>query len=50
MDIIITEIKDIKEDKKQKFDENIKKVLNFMRKRYSTLSKVKEKKKNINQK
>ena len=44
MDIIITEIKE--EKKEEKFDENINKVLNFMKKRYSKLSKVKEKRRN----
>ena len=45
MDIIITEIKEEKEEKEEKFDENINKVLNFMKKRYSKLSKTKEKRK-----
>tara|TARA_B100001063_G_C16776850_1_gene566285 strand:+ start:3282 stop:3569 length:288 start_codon:yes stop_codon:yes gene_type:complete len=41
MDITIIEIK---EGKKEKFDKNIKKTLDYMRKRYSKLSKTKEKK------
>ena len=45
MDITITEIKEEKKEKEEKFDENISKVLNFMRKRYSKLSKTKEKRK-----
>ena len=40
MDITIIEIK---EEKKEKFDKNIKKAINYMRKRYSKLSKIKEK-------
>ena len=46
MDITIIEIKEKKKERKEKFDENIKKALNFMRERYSKLSKTKEKKRN----
>ena len=45
MDIIITEIDEEKEKKEEIFDENIKKALNFMKKRYAELSKTKEKRK-----
>ena len=45
MDITITEIKEKK--KEDKFDENINKVLNFMKKRYSKLSKTKEKRRDF---
>ena len=38
-----TKINEENNEKEEKFDENISKVLNFMRKRYSNLSKTKEK-------